>query len=109
VDLKHRFEIRFVDEAIRCMRADALLAAAFMIGAASERAINLLIQTYGEAIRDESKMIPKRYEEFCASYRSCRSRPSDPALAPDLDVLIGKMFQCCRITRNEVGHPPERG
>ena len=38
--------IRFVEEAIRCMRADALLAAAFMIGAASERAINLLIQTY---------------------------------------------------------------
>ena len=105
MDLKHRFEIRFVDEAIRCMRADALLAAAFMIGAASERAINLLIQTYGEAIR----MISQRYEECCASYRSCRSRPSDPTLAPDLDVPIGKMFQFCRITRNEVGHPPERG
>lgn len=108
--------IRFVDEAIRCMRADALLAAAFMIGAASERAINLLIQTYGEAIRDEgnrnkyflrinNRMISKRYEGFCASYRSCRSRPSDPTLAPDLDVLIAEMFQFCRITRNEVGHP----
>ena len=34
--------IRFVEEAIRCFRADAMLGAAFMIGAASERAVNLL-------------------------------------------------------------------
>lgn len=108
--------IRFVDEAIRCIRAEALLGAAFMIGAASERAINLLIQTYGESIREEgnrtkffgrinNRMISKRYEEFHASYKSCRSRPTDPVLAQDLDILIGAMFQFCRITRNEVGHP----
>ena len=108
--------IRFVDEAIRCYKAEALLGSAFMIGAASERAIGLLMQAFGDAIADEAnrnkyltktnnRMISKRYEEFAASYKSCKSRPTDPVLSPDLDVLIGSMFQFCRITRNEVGHP----
>jgi hypothetical protein len=50
-------------------------------------------------------MISKKYEEFSACYKGCKSRPADGALAQDLDVLIGSMFQFCRITRNEVGHP----
>ena len=108
--------IRFVEEAIRCYRADAFLACAFMIGAASERSIGLLVQAFGECIADEgnrnkyfsktnNRMISKKYEEFSACYRGCKSRPVDGALAQDLDVLIGSMFQFCRITRNEVGHP----
>lgn len=108
--------VRFVEEAIGCLRAGALLAAAFMVGAASERAINLLIQAYVDGIRDEAnrqklssriagRMISKKFEEFTASYRGCKSLPRDPALSQDLDVLIGTMFQFCRITRNEIGHP----
>lgn len=107
--------IRFVDEAIQCLRFDALLAAAFMLGAASERAINLLIQTYGDAIEDETnqqrflsrvngRFISRKYDEFIKSYGGCKSKPSD-AWAQDLDVAIGSIFQFCRITRNEVGHP----
>lgn len=108
--------IRFVDEAIRCYRADALLGCAFMIGAASERAIGLLIQAFGDSIADETnrgkfftkinnRMISKKYEDFAACYKGCKSRPVDPVLSQDLEVLIGAMFQFCRITRNEVGHP----
>jgi hypothetical protein len=108
--------IRFVAEAIQRVRVEALLAAAFMIGAASERAINLLIHAYADSIRNEgnrnkfftrinNKMISKKYEEFLASYKTCKSRPADPVLSQDLDVVIGTMFQFCRITRNEVGHP----
>lgn len=87
-----------------------------MIGAASERAIGLLIQSFGDCIADEgnrnkyfskmnNRMISKKFEEFSACYRGCKSRPTDAALSQDLDVLIGSMFQFCRITRNEVGHP----
>jgi len=87
-----------------------------MLGAASEKAINLLIYTYGDSIRDETnrtrfqsringRMISTKFEEFERSYRGCKSRPTDPALAQDLEVLVGQMFQFCRITRNEVGHP----
>jgi hypothetical protein len=108
--------IRFVDEAIRCYKAEGYLSTAFMLGAASERAIGTLIQVFGESISDETnrnkyfsrinnRMISKKYEEFLASYRGCKSRPTDAVLSQDLDVLLGAMFQFCRITRNEVGHP----
>lgn len=108
--------VRFVDEAISCVRANALLAAAFMLGAASERAVNLLIHTYAESIRDEAnrdrflsrvnnRLISKKYEEFVNSYKSCKSKPTDPVLSQDLDVIIGGMFQFCKVIRNEVGHP----
>lgn len=29
----------------------------------------------------------------------------DGVLSQDLETVIGSMFQFCRITRNEVGHP----
>jgi hypothetical protein len=45
--------IRFVEEAIKCYRCDAFLGCAFMIGAASERAIGLLMQVFGDSIADE--------------------------------------------------------
>ncbi len=108
--------VEFIREAIVCYKADAILAAAFMLGAASEKAINLLIHTYADSIRDETnrgkfqsringRMISTKYDEFEKSYRGCKSRPTDAALAQDLEVLIGQMFHFCRITRNEVGHP----
>ncbi len=108
--------IRFINEAIICLRADALLGTAFMLGAASEKAIAILIDSFAHAIRDESnrnkflsrinrKMISIKYNEFEKSYRGCKSRPTDSVLAQDLEVIIGSMFQYCRITRNEVGHP----
>jgi hypothetical protein len=108
--------VRFIEEAIRCVRADALLASAFMIGAASEKAISLLIQTFGDSIVDQTnrerffskvnnRAISKKYEEFLASYNGCHSKPTEPVLSQDLDIIIGSMFQFCRITRNEVGHP----
>jgi hypothetical protein len=108
--------IRFVEEAIRCYRADALLGCAFTIGAASERAIGLLMQVFGDSITDEgnrtkyfskinNRMISKKFDEFSACYKGCKSRPTDPVLSQDLEVQIGSMFQFCCITRNEVGHP----
>ncbi|MGH7519077.1 MAG: hypothetical protein ACREOC_16705 [Gemmatimonadales bacterium] len=108
--------VRFIEEAIACLKANALLATAFMLGAASERAINLMIQTYLESVKDPTnkerlasrlngRAISRRYEEFERSYGGCKSKPTDPALANDLTVVLGSVFQFCRITRNEVGHP----
>jgi hypothetical protein len=108
--------VRFIDEAIRCLKADALLSAAFMLGAASEKAVALLVQSFGESILDQqnrdgfasrinNRTISKRYGEFASCYAGCKSKPTEPALAQDLDILIGGTFQFCRITRNEVGHP----
>lgn len=108
--------IRFVDEAITCWKSEAYLACAFMLGAASERATNLLIQAYGESIRDptnrdkffskvNNRMISVRFDEFRKSYAGCKSKPTDAVLSQDLDTVIGTIFHFCRITRNEIGHP----
>jgi hypothetical protein len=108
--------VRFIEEAILCVRANALLGAAFMLGAASEKAINMLVYAYGEAMADpknkerflsrvNGRMISKKFEEFTASYKGCQNKPTDPVLAQDLEVIIGGMFQFCRVTRNEIGHP----
>ena len=109
--------IRFVEEAIYAIKANCLLSAAFMLGAASEKAIFLLVESYADAIDDEgnrekfrqrigkSKIITHRFEEFRKSYASCKSKPDDPVLSQDLDTIIGGVFQFCRITRNEIGHP----
>lgn len=108
--------VRFVEEAITCFKSNALLATAFMLGAASERSINLLIECYADAIADQGnrdkfrsringRTISARYDEFKKSYAGCKSKPTDVVLAQDLDAVIGGTFQFCRITRNEVGHP----
>jgi len=108
--------VRFIEEAILSVRANALLGAAFMLGAASEKAINMLVYTYAESITDaknkerflsrvNGRMISKKFEEFTASYKGCQNKPTDPVLAQDLEVIIGGMFQFCRVTRNEIGHP----
>lgn len=109
--------IRFIEESVQAIKANCLLSAAFMLGAASEKAIYQLIETYGNAISNEenrqkfrercgkNKIITFKWDEFNKSYAGCKSKPLDPALAQDIDTLIGNIFHFSRITRNEVGHP----
>lgn len=108
--------IRFIGEAIQCYKSESILACAFMLGAASEKAINIMIDAYTAAIRDETnrekfnsrvngRTISKKFDEFFRSFSSCKSRPTEPQLAQDLDERIIATYQFCRITRNEIGHP----
>jgi len=108
--------VRFVKEAIICYEAGSMLGTAFMLGAASEKAILVLIDSYKDGIKDErnrekfagrvnNRTISTKFDEFKRSYASCKSRPSDPVLCQDLDQILEGTFQFCRITRNEVGHP----
>jgi hypothetical protein len=87
-----------------------------MLGAASERAVNTLIQIYVDNMktpknkeqflgRINGRMISRKYEEFEKSYAGCQNKPKDSILGNDLDVVIGNIFHFARITRNEVGHP----
>lgn len=107
--------VRFVEEAIATFKTGALLSAAFMLGAASERAVNTLIETYAAALdapaqerfrqRTGGKMISRRFDEFIQSYKSMKTRPAEADVGHDVDTIIGLMFQFCRVTRNEIGHP----
>lgn len=106
----------FFQEALRCYKADSVAGAAFMLGAASEKAILLLIEEYGNAITKEenrarffsrvnNKMISKKYEEFKGSYNGCKSKPTELILAQDLTQLLDNAFNFYRFSRNAVGHP----
>jgi hypothetical protein len=106
----------FFQESLRCYKADSAAGAAFMLGAASEKAILLLIETYAASIENDGnraafltrvngKMISKRYDEFKASYNGCKSKPTDQVLAQDLTQLLDGAFNFYRHTRNAVGHP----
>ncbi|MBA7585025.1 hypothetical protein ES708_26995 [subsurface metagenome] len=108
--------VRFLSEAILCMKANSLLGCSFLLGAASEKAIRLLIDAYVKAMQDDSarnkistrvnnRLISIAYAEFRQSFRSCKSKPANSTLAQDLDAKVDSIFQFCRICRNEVGHP----
>jgi len=87
-----------------------------MLGAASEKAILLLIENYGSRIKDEkhkesffsrvnNKMISQKYDEFKRSYKSASPKPTSLPLAQDLEQLLDGAFNFYRHTRNSVGHP----
>lgn len=107
----------FFQEALRCYIADSPAGAAFMLGAASEKATLLLVETYGNSIRDDrhkeafnsrvskNKAVSAKYEEFKNSYNGCKSKPDAMPLAQDLTQLLDGAFNFYRHTRNAVGHP----
>lgn len=108
--------IWFFQESLRCYKAGSAAGAAFMLGAASEKAISILIETYGNRILDttnrekyfqrvNNKMISVKYDEFKRSYKSSTPRPTELELAQDLEQMLDSAFTFYRITRNAVGHP----
>lgn len=108
--------IRFIEEAIHSLKANSLLGCAFLLGAASEKAILNLIETFGNSIESEknrekfksktnAKFISRAFEEFKKSFYACKTKPTDFEIQQDLDIKIEGIFQFCRICRNEVGHP----
>ena len=106
----------FFQESLRCYKADSPAGAAFMLGAASEKAILVLIDKYASSIIDESirtkftsrieKMkLAEKYAAFKESYKGCNNRAARTPVAYDLDVLLDSAFNFYRHTRNSVGHP----
>ena len=106
----------FFQEALRCYKAGSPAGAACMLGAASEKAILILIEAYGSSIKDEkhrdaffsrvnNRMVSTKYDEFKKSYKSAKTKPKEMPLAQDLDQLLEGAFNFYRHTRNLVGHP----
>jgi hypothetical protein len=106
----------FFQEALRCYKGGSPAGAAFLLGAASEKAILNLIEAYASSIADEenkqkflqrvnNRMISVKYDEFKRSYKSASPKPKDPVLAQDLEQILDGAFNFYRHTRNQVGHP----
>jgi hypothetical protein len=110
--------IRYLDEALGCFRQDFLLAASVMLGCAAEKAILMLVESYGESLSDASKK--QRYEQdtrnrmisrkFDALWRHLEASVPNlpPNLGDDLHVILNKLFELFRTTRNDAGHPTGR-
>ena len=108
--------VRFIEEAIFSLKSNSLLGCAFLLGAASEKAILNLIETFGNSIESEknrdkfksktnAKFISRAYKEIKKSLSTCKTKPTDFDIQQDLDIKIDAIFHFCRICRNEVGHP----
>ena len=106
----------FYNEAIRCYKGHSTAGAAFMLGAASEKAILLLIDAFKDNIADdknrerfrskvENRYISYIYQIFIKSYKSSRPRLQDGSLSRDLEEFLNSAFHYYRNTRNQVGHP----
>jgi hypothetical protein len=109
--------VKYTEESIFCVTAKAWLASTIMIGAASEKAISLLIDAYSDAIIDKTKQakfqkkierlgILNKFEAFEQSYKhNCKNAPYDPIVTEGFNMAIRHTFDFCRASRNRVGHP----
>jgi hypothetical protein len=107
--------IRYIEESLKCLRTDCLLAAAVTIGCASENAMLLLIEQFGQAITDPKKkqeyeiqtsnwIISRKYRFFRNSLDSvAKDLPKD--LRDPLEQQLHGAFDLIRRIRNDAGHP----
>lgn len=105
-----------VDEARLCLDAHALMGCAYLMGAASERAIVQLIEAYRDAIVDATRRerfatrirgrgIKQQFDEFLQSWKSSTNRPDGFRGLHEPEMRIEQTFQFCRLCRNEASHP----
>lgn len=108
--------VSLLEEAALCLKVGANLGCAYLMGAASEKAILILIDTYEAAIPDAvardkfqnrrgSGSIKRQFDAFFQSWRSSQNRPQGFAAWNEPEMKIEQMFQTYRMCRNEAGHP----
>jgi hypothetical protein len=108
--------VEYLTESLQCFLRGLNRAAAVMLGAASEQAVLLLIDSYTSAIADEVKKnqaqaqvekstsIFRKYEVFDRQYAGIKNKlPKE--LAENSDSLLRGVFDLIRNSRNEAGHP----
>ena len=107
----------YVRESLLTFAARRHLAAAVMLGVASERCVDLLAQAVGAHLQsDEAAKFNQRIRK---SGRSVKQRfdvlrerllalELPPSLLDALDIHLSGIFTLIRYTRNEAGHPSGR-
>lgn len=118
-------EIPAIDDTIFMYTAESLhaflrglmLSSTVMLGAASEKAFLLLLESYTNAISDPVRKtsfegrtkgaIKRKFDEFKKDLPVVRKNLPRP-LEDDLDTQLEGVFNLIRTTRNDVGHPTGR-
>ena len=106
---------QYLTEALQCYLRSLHKAAAIMLGAASEQAINLLIEAWLGSLEDEarrttlSNQVSKAtsiFRKFELFQKHANFRPALPKeKAENLDSLLLSVFDLIRNSRNDAGHP----
>jgi hypothetical protein len=105
---------QYLEESYRSASEDLWLAATFMLGAASERALYLLSETIAGLVGDAG---PRKKLENCRTVRAVKEwileqlpllRKTFPEAKPvlsDIEDKITTLLTLYRYQRNEIGHP----
>lgn len=105
----------YLAESVRTYNIGQLLSSTITLGCASERALNILIETYRESFKDkqksssftkkiEGKFIKTQFDEFDKSIRSQLNELTFELKEGYSNTLTG-VFQMIRYNRNNAGHP----
>jgi len=97
-------------------QSDSLAGAALMLGAASERALLMLIETYAARINNDmhrkkflgrttDRTILAQFEKFRQSYKRATSHPVELPSVEDLDKQVETSLGFCRHLRDDAGQP----
>jgi hypothetical protein len=108
--------LEYLTESLQCFVHGLQRAAAVMLGGASEQAILLMIESFGNSISDTSnkqkfvtsfaktQSIFKKYELFEKHLPTIKERlPRE--LAENIDSQLKGVFDLIRNSRNDAGHP----
>jgi hypothetical protein len=107
----------YLEESLQCYIRGLNKASAVMLGAASEQAVLLLIDSCKESISDQrekerfestladAKTLSRKYEVFRKRLATLTKALRPSGLAENLDSLLTGVFDLVRNTRNDAGHP----
>ena len=108
--------LEYLSEALQCYLRDLNRAASVMLGAASEKAVLLLIESYIGAVADTSRRaqvagqvekassIFRKYEVFEKGFVQIKAN-LPKQFTDNVDSLLRGVFDLIRNSRNEAGHP----
>ncbi len=112
----------YVEESLITFYRNCFKASAVMLGCASERAIDLLLESFAEAINDSQKQevfknilkkngIQQRFDEFIGRLKGQKGGFSDirsrlkQDIGEDVETAIEGVFRLIKKYRNDAGHP----
>jgi hypothetical protein len=108
--------VEYLSEALQCYLRDLNRAASVMLGAASEKAVLMLLDSYVDAISDSTRQnqarsqvekansIFRKFEVFDKGFVQVKAHlPRN--LTDNVDSLLRGVFDLIRNSRNDAGHP----
>ena len=105
----------YLREAVACYGRNLLLSSTMSLGVASEKCIIVLIDTFADAIADDTDQakfkksiskasVYKKYQLFRKELEK-RNRDIPPDLLRDFEPMVDGIFNFIRLNRNAAGHP----